>query len=73
MLKIGDKVWVNPSYNPNNPKTGKSMSRTRFKAIIILKYMNWAIDPQYELCTSVKGGHDAVMNDYLFDRLEKIL
>ncbi len=30
------------------------------------------INKQYEICTFVKGKHGAVLNDYLFNRLEKI-
>jgi len=30
------------------------------------------IKPEYEICTQVKGKWGAVLNDYLFDRLEKI-
>lgn len=72
-LNIGDNVWVKPCKNPNNKETGLSISRKKFKAKIQLRKINWVGYPKYELCTFVKGGHAAVINDYLFNRLEKIL
>lgn len=56
-LSVGDNVWV-------HPVVGKSKSTTKYKAIIIIGNMG--------LSTTVVGKHESAMNDYLFNRLEKI-
>ena len=63
-IRIGDRVIVHPS--------STSMSRVPFEATIVKHWVNWADTPCYELCTYVKDGYHAVMNDYLYQRLEKI-
>ena len=66
-LKIGDNVMV-------NPVKGHSQSQVPFRATIIEEVYNWQDDgPTKEICTFVDGGHSAVLNDYLFNRLTPIL
>ena len=61
-LKIGDIVIVHP--------TEKSISTKPFEAVIINKTLRWTTGIKKEVCTHVTGNHSAVMNDYLFNRLE---
>ena len=73
-IKEGQKVLVYPYDGPGK----KSMSRHPFHATIIRKLIPWIkkdgkpCGPQEEWCTSVEGGHDAVINDYLLSRIEVI-
>lgn len=61
-LKIGDKVIIHP--------TTKSISQKPYEATIIYTSINWSSGTERELCTHVEGGHMAVINDYLFSRME---
>lgn len=63
-LQIGDRVIVHP--------TPTSQSRKSYHAEIISKTINWTSLPCLEICTFVIGKHTAVMNEYLFNRLEPI-
>lgn len=63
-LRKGDKVIVHP--------TQDSEARKPFEAYIIFEYVKWTHRPSIEVCTNVPGKHSAVMNDYLFNRLEPI-
>lgn len=64
ILRKGDKVIVHP--------TTDSEAREPFEAEIIFEFVNWTHRPSIEVCTNVPGKHSAVMNDYLFNRLEPI-
>lgn len=61
-LKIGDKVIIHPSTT--------SITRNKYEATIVLKLWNWESGAKKELSTHVEGGHIALLNDYLFSRLE---
>lgn len=64
VLEYGDVVWVHPSE--------RSISREPFKAIILFLWIKWTENPCVEVMTNVIGGYSAVMNEYLFNRLELI-
>lgn len=64
VLRLNDVVIVHP--------TEKSQSREPYIAVIVSKFINWTVDPGFEICTTVPGKHSAVMNEYLFERLEPI-
>lgn len=63
-LKIGDVCMVHP--------TATSQMRKPYEVTIIEKEINWVGPPSVEICAHKDGGHSAVMNDYLFARLEPI-
>jgi hypothetical protein len=63
-LLEGDTVLIHP--------TNTSISRKPYQAKIVLRPINWTGVGSYELCTEVKDGHAAVINDYLFNRLELV-
>lgn len=58
-LRVGDTVIVHPAIRTDGTP---STAREPFEAIIILN--------RSKLCTMVPRRHTAVMNDYLFGRLE---
>lgn len=60
----GDRVIVHP--------TKSSKSTIPHEAIIVIEIINWVGGASYELCTWVPGGYKAVLNEYLFNRLELI-
>lgn len=66
VLNIGDTVTV-------HPVIGRSQASQPYEAKIIEQEIDWVTGLRNELCTTVKGGHSAVINDYLFDRLQKCL
>lgn len=70
-LNIGDKVIVSPAV-----KEGviTSISKEPYEAEVIFLTVKWNGDYHKvrEVGTYVKGKHEAVMNDYLFNRLSKI-
>ncbi len=61
-LRIGDKVFIHPSTT--------SITRKKYEATIVLKLWNWGSGSKKELSTHVDGGHIALINDYLFSRME---
>ena len=62
-LKIGSKVIIHPTKN--------SISIKPYEATIIYKTITWPNGGvEKELYTHVEGGHTAVINDYLFSRME---
>lgn len=63
-LQIGDYCIVHPVIE-------RSQSQYKFRVKIIAKEINWVPNPCFELCTKKRFGHSAVINDYLFFRLEK--
>jgi len=63
-LEIGDYCLVHPTEN--------SISRKPYKIKIIVANINWAAGASDEICTTVKGGQKAVLNDYLFSRLSPL-
>lgn len=69
-LHIGDRVKVHPHIDEFGSIT--SQSGFSFISTIIQKDIKWCDGEMVEICTDVKGGYSAVMNDYLFSRLEKI-
>lgn len=63
-LKHGDDVIV-------HPVPGKSQATIPFAAKVLFLWIKWIDNKQcVEACTHVYGGYSAVINDYLFSRLE---
>lgn len=69
-LRVGDVVNVRPFVDSDGVIV--SQAKTNFVAVIIECDVNWCSGKQKELCTMVEGQHSAVINDYLFSRLERI-
>lgn len=69
-LRVGDVVNVRPYADDNGVIL--SESKTNFIAVIVECDIRWVDGQKKELCTHVQGGYSAVINDYLFSRLEKI-
>lgn len=67
-LRVGDKCICHP--------TEYSQSREPFEVEIVIREINWHSSSQgysgkwEEVCTNVIDKHSAVMNEYLFSRLE---
>ena|SRR5690606_12392390 len=67
-LKVYDKVIVHPARRWDGVII--STAKEPFEAWIITERKPWKNGSQHELCTWVPGGHSAVINDYLFSRLQ---
>lgn len=67
-LAIGDEVIIHPI-------AGRSMATKSYPAKVVVKFINWSDNPSEELCLEGIGGnkkwHGCVINQYMFDRLEK--
>lgn len=67
-LSVGDICIVHP--------TPTSQSKKPYKVQIVFEYINWVDKPSVEICTSLHSifekGHTAVLNEYLFNKLEPI-
>lgn len=66
-LQVGDTVIVHPAIRSDG---SLSDAREPFEAKIVIRLVNWVGGAEEEICTYVEGKHAAVLNDYLFGRLQ---